>query len=733
MTQRITENLFLEIGELLNSSLDRVTILRSFCNRLLALYDAERVSILFLDAAGQNLILTAWAGRYPEDMDEIRIPLGEGVAGWVAATGDAVLVTDVDEDIRFSVRPGDRYRTKSFISVPLKSRGKLLGVLNITDTAMNKGFNEENLVTLKTLALQAGMGMENLSLIDDLEGISFSGTSLTLALQEIQAGSRDIESGLIPAAVRGAREVLGPASHMILVGEMGGNRAWAGVTGTDTEVNLSVMDFGSGYAIYQEMAALPLHPPFRENPRPVELGFSWKLLHEGGFRLLRSLLPPRASLFGILLSIIPECSAALEESRKASQTILTRFSGMVLEGILDRQMIQKLDNLKTELISTVSHELRTPLTSIQGFSEFLIRSRDVPGHLERYLHIINNESRRLGRLINDFLDLARFESGQLTLTKEPFDPLEVVESAVRLLNLQAESIKATVRIHVDGELSNLIADRDRVEQALVNLIANSIQYGGQGVEIEIGLYQDEERTIFEISDNGPGIPEEELPLIFNRFFRGTPAGENEDQQTGPKGTGLGLSLTKEIIQRHGGTISAASVPGRKTFFQFSLPTLGLVSPHRGMAAWHPGDEEFTAELANRLAEGKTVGILTVHVNPSGDFSGFEDPYSVEAQGEMEEILLGVINDGEVRDNYIKGQPRGQYVILTYASLVDRYADHLMKGFQEKLGARYHLAIGAAASAQGEKPRPEKLIALSRQACIHVEKTGRSGYLKNRRM
>ena len=92
MTRQITEELFLELGELLNSNLDEVTILRTFCNKVLALFDAERVSIPALDPHGQHLTLTAWAGRYPENMAGVRVTVGEGVSGWVAATGEALLV-----------------------------------------------------------------------------------------------------------------------------------------------------------------------------------------------------------------------------------------------------------------------------------------------------------------------------------------------------------------------------------------------------------------------------------------------------------------------------------------------------------------------------------------------------------------------------------------------------------------------------------------------------------------
>jgi signal transduction histidine kinase len=732
MTRQITEELFLELGELLNSNLEEVTILRTFCNKVLALFDAERVSILTLDPQGQFLTLTAWAGRYPDNIQGVKVPVGEGVSGWVAATGEPLLVPDMAKDIRFTSHLEDRYRTKSFISVPLKSRGRLLGVMNVTDTTMNEGFIEENLRTLQSLALQVGMGMENLSQRERLVAHYNSTTSLLSALQELQSDSTDIETGLVPAAIRALNIAMGPHSHMILIGEMGNNRAWTSTLGSEGGINMSVMDFRSGYSLYQSLTASSLHPPYSDNEQLVELGFAWDLVQGSELRLVRSLLPPRHDLFGLILSAIPDMAADVLEIQRLQQAILTQFTGLLLEGIFDRVQIQRLDHLKTELISTVSHELRTPLTSIQGFSEYLLRSENIPDSHEKYLHIIKNESMRLNRLINNFLDLARLESGQLSLTKEPFDPLVVVENAVQLLNPQAEASKAMVRLHCDRNLPHLIADQDKIEQALVNLIGNAIKYGGTGVHIDINLQSSDGHTVYEVTDNGPGIPIEELPLVFKRFYRGTPdEGEESDQIV--KGTGLGLSLTKEIVELHGGTIYVQSTLNETTSFRFSLPSQGLISPQRGITAWHPGDEKFTNELANRIAEGKTVGILTIHVNPGANGKSADEIFSVEALSEIEDVMLQVFGSDGMEDTFIQSRPQGEFVILTYASLVDDYADRLINSFAQQFGDDYALSIGAAVSIQGEKIRPEKIMALSRQACQYVERTQKKGYLKNRRV
>ena len=732
MTRQITEELFLELGELLNSNLDEITILRTFCNRVLALFDAERVSILALDPQAQFLTLTAWAGRYPDNIQGVKVPMGEGVSGWVAATGEPLIVPDMEKDVRFNGQMDDRYRTRSFISVPLKSRGRLLGVMNVTDTTMNEGFTDENLRTLKSLALQVGMGMENISQNERLVTHYNTTTSVLSALQELQSDTTDIETGLVPAAIRALNIALGPHSHMILIGEMGNNRAWASTLGSEGGINLAVMDFRSGYSLYQSLTAYSLHPPYQDNERLIELGFAWDRVQKTELQLVRSLLPPRHNLFGLVLSAIPDMPADVLEMQRLQQVILTQFIGLLLEGIFDRIQIRRLDHLKTELISTVSHELRTPLTSIQGFAEYMLRSKSIPESLERYLHIISNESMRLNRLINNFLDLARLESGQLSLTKEPFDPLVVVENAVQLLKPQAEAGRAMVRLHCDRNLPNLIADQDRIEQALLNLIGNAIKYGGTGVHIDINLRISEGHTVFEVSDNGPGIPGEELPLVFNRFYRGV-LDEGEENDKNIKGTGLGLSLTKEIIEQHGGTISVQSTPDEITLFRFSLPSQGLISPQRGITAWYPGDEEFTNELTNRIAEGKTVGVLTIHVNPGTSGKNTEEIYSVEALSEIEDIMVQTLGTGGIEDTFIQSRPQGEFVILTYASLVDDFADRLIISFVQHFGEDYALSIGAAVSVQEEKIKPEKIMALSRQACQYVERTQKRGYLKNRRV
>ncbi|NOY85833.1 MAG: GAF domain-containing sensor histidine kinase [Deltaproteobacteria bacterium] len=733
MTRQIPENIFLEMGELLNSNLDEASILRTFCNKILSLFDAERVSILAVDPQGKKLTLTAWAGRYPEDFGGISIPIGEGVAGWVAATGESLLVQDAAKDPRFPDPFPGRYRTRSFISVPLKSRGRLLGVLSVTDTSRNDGFSDENLSIIKPLALQVGMGMENLLLKDNIDSVDVGLSALISSIRSLNTDVIDMENGLIPTLIRGVESTLSPQFHIVLMGEMGSNRAWVGRSSKNGLSEVSVMDYSSGFRLYQSLSALPLSSPMPDHPHLRELGIEWDLVLEGKLNLVRNILPPRPNFFGISLGAILDMDLKTIGLLRDFQNIIIRFGGLVMEGIFDRSQIRKLDHLKTELISTVSHELRTPLTSIQGFSELVLRGDGIPDPQRRYLSIINNESQRLNRLINDFLDLARLESGQLNLVKEPMDPVQVVEGAARLLKPQAEAGKAFIRLNCQQNLPLLIADRDRIEQVLVNLVSNAIRHGGPEVHIDITVQKHDGNTVFEVKDDGPGIPEEEHDLIFTRFYRGILGRDDDEEADVDKGTGLGLALTKEIVEQHGGTISMESVPNERTLFRFSLPTRGLMRPQRGIVAWDPGDEGFSIDLAGRLSEGKTVGVLTIHVNPNIPNSEPEVEFSVERLEEIEELITSTLRNCGMDDDFIQSRPQAEFVVLTYASMVDKYAGCLLKAFTGRFGDLYELAIGASISEGMDEKKNGDLLKLSRQACLFVERDRGTGYLKNRRM
>jgi len=233
----------------------------------------------------------------------------------------------------------------------------------------------------------------------------------------------------------------------------------------------------------------------------------------------------------------------------------------------------QLDRMKDEFVLTASHELRSPLTSVQGFAELLLLEREKlsPQQAETVEVILDN-TRHLVRLLNDLLDLARSDAGRLTIRPEPTGAAGLIEDAVRTMRAQFDARGQILGEEIDADLPRVEADRDRIRQVLVNLLTNANEYCPQGAEIQVKARRDGAEVEIDVIDDGPGIPQEQLEHIFERFTRGD-AGET--QRVG--GTGLGLAISKSLVELHRGTIAVDSTLGRGSAFRIRLPALGAMS------------------------------------------------------------------------------------------------------------------------------------------------------------
>jgi signal transduction histidine kinase len=229
----------------------------------------------------------------------------------------------------------------------------------------------------------------------------------------------------------------------------------------------------------------------------------------------------------------------------------------------------QLDRMKDEFVLTASHELRSPLTSVQGFAELLLLEREklTPQQAETVEVILDN-TRHLVRLLNDLLDLARSDAGRLTIKPLPADAAPLVEDAVRTMRGQFDTRGQRLALEIEPDLPRIEADRDRIRQVLVNLLTNAHDYCPEGAGIEVKASRLGADVEIDVSDDGPGIPAEQLEHIFERFSRGD-AGET--QRVG--GTGLGLAISKSLVELHGGTIGAESTPGGGSTFRVRLPAI----------------------------------------------------------------------------------------------------------------------------------------------------------------
>jgi signal transduction histidine kinase len=242
----------------------------------------------------------------------------------------------------------------------------------------------------------------------------------------------------------------------------------------------------------------------------------------------------------------------------------------------------QLERMRDEFVLTASHELRSPLTSVQGFAELLMLEREKldPKQAET-VEIILDNSRHLVRLLNDLLDLARSDAGQLKIEPAPTEVATLVEDAERAMRGQMEARRQALSEEIEPGLPRVSADRDRIRQVMVNLLTNANEYCPEGSSVKVAARAIGAAVEIAVIDDGPGVPSDQLEHIFERFTRGD-AGMT--QRVG--GTGLGLAISKSLVELHGGTIAVESTPGSGSTFSFRLPALpvaGDTAPARVQA------------------------------------------------------------------------------------------------------------------------------------------------------
>jgi signal transduction histidine kinase len=233
----------------------------------------------------------------------------------------------------------------------------------------------------------------------------------------------------------------------------------------------------------------------------------------------------------------------------------------------------QLETMKDEFVLTASHELRSPLTSVQGFAELLMLERDKlePKQADT-VEIILDNTRHLVRLLNDLLDLARSDAGRLTIKPSPTDVASVVEDPVRTMQSQTRTKSQALAQEIQPGLPQVSVDRDRIRQVLVNLLTNAHQYCPEGASILVTATGQADGVQLAVSDDGPGMPADQLEHIFERFTRGD-AGLT--QYVG--GTGLGLAISKSLVDLHGGTLAVESTKGHGSTFRVWLPAYGVTA------------------------------------------------------------------------------------------------------------------------------------------------------------
>jgi len=266
-----------------------------------------------------------------------------------------------------------------------------------------------------------------------------------------------------------------------------------------------------------------------------------------------------------------------QEIKLKGKTISVRMTPLVdynmkLWGILavlqDVTRERKLEDLRREFLGDVSHELRTPLTYLQGYTEALLDDM-VKDEEERdkYLNIIHEETLRMRRLVDELLDLSNIEAGHLDIKKNDVSIESIVDKVSKKVRPLCDNKNIELALEIDDELPLIAADEDRIEQVLINLVDNAVRYSPQDSKVIIKARASGKGVIVSVKDCGPGIPPDELPFVWERFYK-----VDKSRERKKSGTGLGLAIVKKIIELHNGRVWARNCDEGGAEFSFYLPS-----------------------------------------------------------------------------------------------------------------------------------------------------------------
>jgi signal transduction histidine kinase len=234
----------------------------------------------------------------------------------------------------------------------------------------------------------------------------------------------------------------------------------------------------------------------------------------------------------------------------------------------DKQRIKEISDLKSYFVSNVSHELKSPLSSIKAFAELLAMNKNLPTK-ERieFAHIIDGETDRLTRLIDNVLDISKIEQGAKYYQFKPANPVEIIDDVLKSLRYQLEQYQFDVHLNFEKDIGEIEADSEALKQALANLVTNVIKYSGDTKYLEIKLHRQNQYLAFDICDKGIGISKRDIKHIFDNFYR-----SQDDTVRTIGGTGIGLTVVNHIINAHNGKIEVESELGKGTRFTLLIPS-----------------------------------------------------------------------------------------------------------------------------------------------------------------
>lgn len=563
--RRIAElNALYEAGKSIGSTSNLRELLRQIVTLASAVTDAQVASIMLLDERGEYLTIAAAIGLSKDIIEKTRLAVGESIAGFVARTGEPLLVEDVEKHERFVRINQERYGAASLLCAPLVIKNKIIGVINMANKADGTSFTQNDLRLLTTFASQAAVA------VDDANQFEKNRRRLTEfeILNELSTEVSSINSlnNFQKVLISKLKRVF-PIDASIWF-QIDATTSTAVPTGGDGEVELPLNDSG-GVEVQKLSSTLT---PIKLNLDDIEHEKISALSETVHQQVLASRTTQVAGKAHMAIPILrfgkPEfilyLSARADRSYSQDDISLARLvisqAALLFErerSLLNATRLLTMGNM----ISEISHDLRKPLTSIRGGLQIL-KQRHPEIASSEFLSSAEEEIHRMNELVRELVDFSnpnKYETQKLDLR-------QVVQRAVELVTPDLQRRKVTYTSSFDEAPWQLIINKNQILEVFLNIFINAIDAMPEGGSLTVrGLVEKPGHKKVEylavwVTDSGVGIKKSDLPRIFDRYYT-----------TKSEGTGLGLAVVERVMSAHGGTLAVDSIEQAGTTFKLYFP------------------------------------------------------------------------------------------------------------------------------------------------------------------
>ena len=564
----------LEIATLLSSVRDVDALLRTVMDRLSSLLQAEAATLFMLDANKQELWSRVLRGG---GLDEIRLPLGTGIAGHVMATGQSLLLGDAYTDSHFhpNIDRMSGFVTKSMIAVPLKHvSGRILGVVEVLNRKTNV-FTAEDLALVEAVGTQIAAVLDNVLLYEELraqnEALRKAKSDLSNALKDLDllfetekaVASADKQNDLMDIILARVAPTVGATAAAIFLADPGeqGTLYFKSLVGEKSESLVTVkLKQGQGIVGHVARAGETVRVP-RAADHPAHDPAIPARLDIRADAVVCVPITVDESVVGALALL--NKPSGFTESDERLATLIAGQAGRSIKVRRNREEAEQRERLAAigQMISGVVHDFRTPLTVISGYTELMAAEPDEQQRLQ-YAAVVDKQFEHLNAMTRETLAFARGER-ELLIRKVYLQNFARETEAYLKQEFKKSPVQLTVVPRYTGPAR---FDEGKLRRVVYNLARNAVEAMPTGGNFLFSIDREVDDLVLRFEDDGPGLPPEIAERVFDPFHT---AGRAD-------GTGLGLSIVKQIADEHGGSVRVETAPGKGTRFEFKIP-VGLTA------------------------------------------------------------------------------------------------------------------------------------------------------------